>query len=347
MSVNSEPHRRVRRQGPVTLRGKQIPPTTTDQRLLDRGGPADWVHTDPWRVLRIQAEFVEGFGLLAELGPAVSIFGSARAPRGSAEYHTAERVATGLVRAGYAVITGGGPGIMEAANKGAVDSGGVSVGLGIELPTEMGLNDYVEVGLEFRYFFVRKTVFIKYSQAFVVLPGGFGTMDELFEALTLVATGKITKFPIVLVGRSYWSGLLSWIQDTMLVKANIGHAEFALINLADDADEVVEIIREAHRGRGALFRQFGLFRFPRRVAPPWPAATAHLCQPAHAGQPLPGFPSRPGQLGQSAGGPRRRPDAENRLGHVKAATDLGHLPRTDHAGTQPGAHRGDRPGARQ
>ncbi len=250
MIGSSEPYRRIRRQGPVTLRGKQIPATTTDQRLLDRRGPADWVHTDPWRVLRIQAEFVEGFGLLAELGPAVSVFGSARTARGSVEYETAERIASGLVRAGYAVITGGGPGIMEAANKGAVQAGGVSVGLGIELPTEMGLNDYVEVGVEFRYFFVRKTVFIKYSQAFVVLPGGFGTMDELFEALTLVATGKITKFPIVLVGRDYWSGLLSWLQDTMLGRANIGPAEFSLISVADDAAEVVGIIRKAHDGHG-------------------------------------------------------------------------------------------------
>jgi hypothetical protein len=248
MNGNSEPHRRVRRQGPVTLRGQQIPPTTTDQRLLDRRGPSDWVHTDPWRVLRIQAEFVEGFGLLAELGPAVSVFGSARTARGSSEYETAERIAAGLAGAGYAVITGGGPGIMEAANKGATGAGGVSVGLGIELPREMGLNDFVNVGVEFRYFFVRKTCFIKYSQAFVVLPGGFGTMDELFEALTLVATGKITKFPIVLVGRAYWSGLLSWLQDTMLARANIGPGELALINLADEPDEVVSIIREAHNG---------------------------------------------------------------------------------------------------
>jgi hypothetical protein len=250
MNGNSEPHRRVRRQGPATLRGKQIPATTTDQRLLDRRGPADWVHTDPWRVMRIQAEFVEGFGLLAELGPAVSIFGSARTARGSDEYQIAERIASGLVRAGYAVITGGGPGIMEAANQGAVKTGGVSVGRGIELPTEMGRNEYVELGLEFRYFFVRKTVFIKYSQAFVVLPGGFGTMDELFEALTLVATGKITKFPIVLVGREYWSGLLSWLQDTMLARANIGPAELSLISVADEPDEVVAIIREAHNGYG-------------------------------------------------------------------------------------------------
>jgi len=250
MNGNSEPHRRERRQGPVTLRGKQIPPTTTDQRLLDRRGPSDWVHTDPWRVMRIQAEFVEGFGLLAELGPAVSVFGSARTARGSSEYETAERIASGLAQAGYAVITGGGPGIMEAANKGATEAGGLSVGLGIELPREMGLNSYVDVGLEFRYFFVRKTCFIKYSQAFVVLPGGFGTMDELFEALTLVATGKITKFPIVLVGRQYWAGLLSWLKDTMLARANIGPDELALLSLADKPDEVVEIIREAHAGNG-------------------------------------------------------------------------------------------------
>ena len=246
MSVNSEPHRRVRRQGPVTLRGKQIPATTTDQRLLDRRGPADWVHTDPWRVLRIQAEFVEGFGLLAELGPAVAIFGSARTPRGAAEYQTAERIASGLVKAGYAVITGGGPAVMEAANKGAVEGGGVSVGLGIELPMESGLNEYVNIGVEFRYFFVRKTCFIKYSQAFVVLPGGFGTMDELFEALTLVATGKITKFPIVLVGSDYWSGLLSWMKETLLGRGNIGADELALLRVADHPEDVVKIIKEAH-----------------------------------------------------------------------------------------------------
>ena len=250
MSVNSEPHRRVRRQGPVTLRGRQIPATTTDQRLLDRRGPSDWVHTDPWRVLRIQAEFVEGFGLLAELGPAVSIFGSARTPRDSVEYRTAEAIASGLVRAGYAVITGAGPSAMEAANKGAVEAGGVSVGLGIELPMEMGMNEYVEIGMEFRYFFVRKTCFIKYSQAFVVMPGGYGSMDELFEALTLVATGKITKFPIVLVDRAYWSGLLTWMQDTMLARGNIGPDEFSLIHVADDPDEVVAIIRDAHAGHG-------------------------------------------------------------------------------------------------
>jgi uncharacterized protein (TIGR00730 family) len=240
--------RRVRRQGPVTLRDKQIPATTTDQRLLDRRGHSDWVHTDPWRVMRIQAEFVEGFGLLAELGMAVSVFGSARSKPGTVDYKLADDIGSGLVRAGYAVITGGGPGIMEAANKGAAEAGGVSVGLGIELPMESGLNNYVNVGVEFRYFFVRKTVFIKYSQAFVVLPGGFGTMDEMFEALTLVATGKITKFPIVLVGGAYWNGLLDWLKDTMLADGKIGQDELALIRIADGPDEVIEIIKEAHAG---------------------------------------------------------------------------------------------------
>ncbi|HEX9353401.1 MAG TPA: TIGR00730 family Rossman fold protein [Streptosporangiaceae bacterium] len=236
----------MRRQGPALLRGDFIPKTTTDQRLLDKRGPSDWVHTDPWRVMRIQAEFVEGFGLLAELGPAASVFGSARARPGGREYELAERIGAGLAEAGYAVITGGGPGVMEAANKGATSVGGVSVGLGIELPLEMGLNDYVEIGLEFRYFFVRKTVFIKYSQALVVLPGGFGTLDELFEALTLVQTGKITKFPIVLVGSGYWSGLLSWIHDTVLGSGNIAPGDEELFTVEDDPDEVVRIIQQAH-----------------------------------------------------------------------------------------------------
>jgi len=250
MGVNPESRRRVRRQGPATLRGKAIPKTTTDQRLLDRRGPADWVHTDPWRVLRIQAEFVEGFGLLAELGPAVSVFGSARTAPGSPEYEQAERIGAGLAGAGYAVITGGGPGIMEAANKGAAGANGVSVGLGIELPVEQGLNDHVEIGLEFRYFFVRKTMFVKYSQAFVVLPGGFGTLDELFEALTLVQTGKITQFPIVLVGSDYWSGLLAWFENTLLASGKIAHADPGLIRVVDDPQDVVKIIVAAHQSAG-------------------------------------------------------------------------------------------------
>jgi len=251
MSVNSEPRRRARRQGPATLRGRHIPKTTTDQRLLDRRGPADWVHTDPWRVMRITAEFVEGFGLLAELGPAVSVFGSARVRPGSADYERAEQIGAELARAGYAVITGGGPGVMEAANKGAMSANGVSVGLGIELPLEMGLNDYVDIGIEFRYFFVRKTIFVKYSQAFVFLPGGFGTLDELFEALTLVQTGKITKFPIVLVGSKYWAGLLSWITDSLLAEEKISAADPELLHVADDPVEVAQFIRDAHNHQGS------------------------------------------------------------------------------------------------
>jgi uncharacterized protein (TIGR00730 family) len=239
------------------LRGNAIPITTTDQRLLDRRGPSDWVHTDPWRVLRIQAEFVEGFGLLSELGLAVSVFGSSRAVSGTRQYELAERISAGLVQAGYAVITGGGPGIMEAANKGAAAANGVSVGLGIELPQEQGLNDHVDIGIEFRYFFVRKTMFVKYSQAFVVLPGGFGTLDELFEALTLVQTGKITKFPIVLVGSSYWSGLLSWIRNTVVGEGKVSAVDLDLLSIADDPDEVVRIIRAAHSNGGVLGRPGG------------------------------------------------------------------------------------------
>jgi len=233
------------------LRGKHIPKTTTDQRLLDWRGPSEWVHTDPWRVLRIQAEFVEGFGLLAELGMAVSVFGSSRTPPGTAEYELAEQIGAGLAKAGYAVITGGGPGVMEAANKGAAGAGGVSVGLGIELPMEQGINDYVEIGLEFRYFFVRKTVFVKYSQAFIVLPGGFGTLDELFEAVTLVQTGKITRFPIVLVGSDYWKGLFAWIAETMLPSGKISADDPELIRICDDPAEVVRIITAAHRLNGS------------------------------------------------------------------------------------------------
>jgi uncharacterized protein (TIGR00730 family) len=228
-------------------RGRQVQPTTTDQRLLDSRGPADWVHTDPWRVLRIQAEFIEGFGALAELGPAISVFGSARTPAGAPEYALAERVGRALAEAGFAVITGGGPGIMEAANKGASEAGGVSVGLGIELPFEQGLNEWVDLGLNFRYFFVRKTMFVKYSQGFVVFPGGFGTFDELFEALTLVQTKKVTSFPIVLMGSDYWSGLVDWLQDTVAKTGRISPEDVDLLHVTDDVSEVVRIMCAAQR----------------------------------------------------------------------------------------------------
>ena len=242
-----------RHRGPVVFRRRQVEPDgpTTDQRLLDSGGPTDWLHTDPWRVLRIQSEFVEGFGLLAELGPAVSVFGSARTTAEHPEYQQAQQLGAALARAGYAVITGGGPGTMEAANRGASEAGGTSVGLGIELPFEQRLNDWVDIGLNFRYFFARKTMFVKYAQAFVIMPGGFGTLDELFEALTLVQTRKVTRFPVILFGERYWSGLLDWIRDTVLPEAKIGAADLDLIRVTSDVEEAVAIIVEADAHRSA------------------------------------------------------------------------------------------------
>jgi len=235
--------------GPVVLRRHQIPPGTTDERLLSNRGPNDWVHTDPWRVLRIQSEFVEGFGLLAELPKAVSVFGSARTPRDHPEYAAGRALGSALARSGFAVITGGGPGAMEAVNRGASESGGISVGLGIELPFEQRLNDWVDVGLNFRYFFARKTMFVKYAQAFVILPGGFGTLDELFESLTLVQTRKVTRFPVILLGSDYWSGLLRWFRDTVVPAGKIAAADLDLLTVTDDVDQVVKLIREAHAQR--------------------------------------------------------------------------------------------------
>src|SRR3954469_20980574 len=232
------------RKGPVLLRRDQIPATTTDQRLLDTSGSTEWLHGDPWRVLRIQSEFVEGFSALAEVGPAVSVFGSARVLRHHPDYALAERIGRGLVEAGYAVITGGGPGIMEAANKGASQAGGLSVGLGIELPFEQGMNAWVDLGVNFRYFFARKTMFVKYAQGFIVLPGGFGTFDELFEALTLVQTHKVTEFPIVLVGRDYWQGLLDWLAGPVRERGMIGDVELGLLTVVDDPDEAGRILSE-------------------------------------------------------------------------------------------------------
>jgi uncharacterized protein (TIGR00730 family) len=228
--------------GPVLRRRGQVVPGTADQRLLDTRGPSDWVHADPWRVLRIQSEFVEGFGALAELGPAVCVFGSARTPQGSPEYETAVRIGRGLADAGFAVITGGGPGAMEAANRGASQSGGVSVGLGIELPYEQGLNEYVDIGVNFRYFFVRKTMFVKYAQGFLVLPGGLGTLDELFEALTLVQTGKVTRFPIVLFGTEYWRGLASWLRETVITQGKASPKDDGLFHVTDDVDEAIALV---------------------------------------------------------------------------------------------------------
>lgn len=229
----------------MTLRREAVRRGTADQGLLDSRARAQWQTKDSWRALRILSEFVEGFDTLADLPPAVSVFGSARSAPDSPECRLAEELGAALAAAGYAVITGGGPGVMEAANRGATSAGGVSVGLGIELPFEQGINEWVEVGINFRYFFARKTMFVKYAQAFVVLPGGFGTMDELFEALTLVQTGKVTRFPVVLMGTRYWSGLLDWLRDTMQAQGKIGTADLDLICLTDDVTEAVRHIVDA------------------------------------------------------------------------------------------------------
>jgi uncharacterized protein (TIGR00730 family) len=269
--AQAEHRRRTRHRGPILLRGgepdPQIQGTTTDQRLLDRRGPTDWVHTDPWRVLRIQSEFVEGFGLLAELPRAVSVFGSARTPRDHPHYAVGVALGAALARAGYAVITGGGPGAMEAANRGASEAGGLSVGLGFELPFEQELNEWVDVGISFRYFFVRKTMFVKYAQAFVILPGGFGTLDELFEALTLVQTRKVTRFPVILYGSDYWAGLLEWVRSTMVTTGTINASDLELFTLTDDIDAAVAEIRAAESARGEGDAGGGMRALPRDSGP--------------------------------------------------------------------------------
>lgn len=236
----------AKHKGSVVLRrGRNTETSTSDQRLLDERGPGNWIHSDTWRVLRIQSEFVEGFGALAEVPKAVTVFGSARTPVDHPEYERARQLGAALAKEGFAVITGGGPGAMEGANRGASEADGYSIGLGIELPFEQGLNEWVDLGVNFRYFFVRKTMFVKYSQAFVCLPGGFGTLDELFEALTLVQTAKVTKFPIVLLGKDFWSGLLEWIKTTLVKEGKVSEKDLDLIHCTDSVDEAVRIVREA------------------------------------------------------------------------------------------------------
>jgi uncharacterized protein (TIGR00730 family) len=227
---------------------------TQDEQLLASGPALDpearkakaaFTDTDPWRVLRIMGEFTEGFDALAGLGPAVTIFGSARVRPGDRQYEAAVEVARRLGESGLAIITGGGPGIMEAGNKGARQAGALSVGLNIELPFEQGVNPNVDLALEFRYFFVRKTMFVKYAQGFVIFPGGFGTMDELFEALTLIQTGKVRNFPVVLYDSSYWGGLVDWLHDTMLAQAKISPADLALPIISDSVEETCDIIQRS------------------------------------------------------------------------------------------------------
>ena len=212
-----------------------------DEGLLQRQEDPGFVHTDPWRVLRIMGEFVDGFDVLARVGMAVTVFGSARVKEDSPYYDAAREVGRGLAERGYAVITGGGPGLMEAANRGALEAGGLSIGCNIELPHEQSPNPYSNLSIDFRYFFVRKTMFVKYSEAFVVFPGGFGTLDELFEALTLIQTGKVERFPVVLYGSEYWSGLLDWIRERSLDEGMVSQADLDLIQVVDSTDEVCAI----------------------------------------------------------------------------------------------------------
>lgn len=223
---------------------------TEDEELLETPtAPVLFTHTDPWRVMRIMGEFVEGFDTLAELGPAVTIFGSARVKPDHPQYQATIEVARLLGEAGFTIITGGGPGIMEAGNRGAQQAGVPSIGLNIELPFEQGVNPFVEIGMNFRYFFVRKTMFTKYAQAFVIFPGGFGTLDELFEALTLIQTGKVQNFPVILFDTAYWRGLLEWLRTTMLAEGKICEADLDLMVVTDSPAEVRDLIVRAAQGQ--------------------------------------------------------------------------------------------------
>jgi len=221
------------------------PHATQDEQLLESPRTDEFTHTDTWRVFRIMGEFVEGFDELASLTRGISIFGSARTSSEDRYYKAAQETAAVLAREGYAVITGGGPGIMEAANRGAFEAGGMSVGCNIELPFEQGANPYLTRSLTFRYFFVRKMMFVKYSLGFIIFPGGFGTLDELFEALTLIQTHKIRNFPVVLYGSDYWQGLLNWIRDVALQEGKISEHDLNLLHLTDSPEKVVEILNSS------------------------------------------------------------------------------------------------------
>jgi uncharacterized protein (TIGR00730 family) len=218
------------------------PHLTQDEQLLETPKQDEFIHTDTWRVFRIMGEFVEGFDELASVTRGVSVFGSARTRAENTQYKAAQETGALLARAGFAVITGGGPGIMEAANRGAFEAGGLSIGCNIELPFEQKSNDYLTRYLTFKYFFVRKTMFVKYSTAFIIFPGGFGTLDELFEALTLIQTHKIKNFPVVLFGSQYWKGMIEWLKDIMLEEGKITENDLRLLHLTDSPAETVEII---------------------------------------------------------------------------------------------------------
>jgi len=228
------------------------PKTTQDEQLLESPRADEFTHTDPWRVFRIMGEFVEGFDELASLNRGISIFGSARSKPDDPNYKAAQETAALLAAEGFAVITGGGPGIMEAANKGAFEAGGLSIGCNIELPFEQRPNPYQTRSLTFKYFFVRKMMFVKYSLGFIIFPGGFGTLDELFEALTLIQTKKIRNFPIVLFGSAYWTGMLNWLRDVVMAEGKISEDDFRLLHITDSPSEVVEIVLHSQSSLGQL-----------------------------------------------------------------------------------------------
>jgi uncharacterized protein (TIGR00730 family) len=233
-----------------------VAPLTEDAKLLQSQPPTDaFTRSDPWRVMRIMGEFIEGFDKLAGVEKAVTVFGSARTPPEDPQYEAAVEVGRLLAKREFAVITGGGPGIMEAANKGARVAGGRSIGCNIELPFEQGSNPYIDTLVNFRYFFVRKTMFIKYSAAFIIFPGGFGTLDELFEAVTLIQTGKISQFPVILFGRHYWAGLFRWMQSRVLVEKKISAGDLDLIHLTDDPEDAVEVVASAYAAQVASTRK--------------------------------------------------------------------------------------------
>jgi uncharacterized protein (TIGR00730 family) len=234
------------------------PPVTEDEKLLQSGGPrpsADFTRSDPWRVMRIMSEFIEGFDTLSSVERGVTIFGSARTGPDDPQYKAAHDTAALLSQAGFSIITGAGPGIMEAANKGARLGTGESVGCNIELPFEQGANPYVDRLVNFRYFFVRKTMFIKYSVAFIIFPGGFGTLDELFEALTLIQTGKIYQFPVILFGRHYWAGLLRWLQTRVLTEKKISPGDMDLMLLTDDPAEAAAAVIAAYEAQVTMQKE--------------------------------------------------------------------------------------------
>ncbi|HEY8238921.1 MAG TPA: TIGR00730 family Rossman fold protein [Candidatus Limnocylindrales bacterium] len=253
--VSGEPIGEHRRSGRLVMgkdMARKMPGDATmteDKKLLERTTRPAFLDTDTWRALRILSEFVEGFDALAQIGPAITVFGSARVSEGNPAYDQAREIGRLLALEGYAVITGGGPGVMEAANRGCQEGGGLSVGCNIELPHEQDINGYVDLGVQFRYFFARKTMFVKYADGFVILPGGYGTLDELMEALTLIQTGKIEHFPVVLVGTQFFGGFVDWIRGTLLSEGMIAAEDIDLIQVTDDPKQVVEIIRSVRRNR--------------------------------------------------------------------------------------------------